>query len=148
MFTRRLYLHRPMSKSIDFICTRKTWKGMFCNPFWFRTPEEVEAVFGPGSYPVHQVGRFRYHWHRIATFWFYLRKGLALCRKGRYDCIVAYSHMTTGVCAGLKLFSGNKLIIEIATTPNLIYLTEQQHPNWKQRWMHGIQMRACICRCC
>ena len=81
---------------------------------------------------------------RLATFWFYLRKGLALCRERRYDCIVAYSHMTTGLCAGLlKLLTGGKLIIEIATSPNLVYLTERPHPTWKERLMH-LYSDACL----
>ena len=150
---RILYVHAttvppPANIEVDrFYLLSQGLEGDILQPIWFRTPAEVEAVFGPGSYPVHTVGRFRYHWHltsniqgireRVATFWFYLRKGLALCRQSHYDCIVAYSHMTTGVCAGLlKLLSGGKLIIEIATAPNLIYLTDQPHPNWKQRWMH------------
>jgi len=45
--------------------------------------------------------------------------------------------MTTGLCAGvLKLLTGGKLIIEIATSPNLVYLTERPHPTWKERLMH------------
>ncbi|MBZ5676726.1 MAG: glycosyltransferase family 4 protein [Acidobacteriia bacterium] len=69
---------------------------------------------------------------------------MELCRQRRFDCIVAYSHMTTGVCAGLlKLLSGGKLIIEIATAPNLIYLTDRPHPNWKERLMH-LYSDACL----
>src|ERR1700688_5065339 len=88
-------------------------------PVWFRKAEEVEAVFGPGSYPTYTAGRFRYHWffagryqgirQRLATFWFYLRKGTQLNRERPVDCIVAYSHMATGLCAGLlKLLWGGK----------------------------------------
>jgi glycosyltransferase involved in cell wall biosynthesis len=129
-------------------------EGDVLQPVWFRTPEEVEAVFGPGSYPVYTVGRFRYHWHlswryqgirqRVATFWFYLRKGLALNREHRYDCIVAYSHMTTGLCAGLlKLLARTKLIIEIVTAPQLVYLTDRPHPSWAERFMH-LYSDACL----
>jgi glycosyltransferase involved in cell wall biosynthesis len=129
-------------------------EGDVLQPVWFRTPAEVEAFWGSGSYPVYTAGRFRYHWflcgqyhgarQRLLTFWFYLRKGLALCRERRYDCIVAYSHMTTGLCAGLmKLLTGGKLIIEIATSPNLVYLTERPHPTWKERLMH-LYSDACL----
>ena len=147
---RILYVHAtfvppPTNLQTDrFYLLSQELEGDVLQPVWFRTPEEVEAVFGPGSYPVYTVGRFRYHWHlswryqgirqRVATFWFYLRKGLALNREHRYDCIVAYSHMTTGLCAGLlKLFARTKLIIEIVTAPQLVYLTDRPHPSWAER---------------
>ena len=157
---RILYVHAtfvppPTNLETDrFYLLSQELEGDVLQPVWFRTPEEVEAIFGPGSYPVYTVGRFRYHWflslryqgacQRLATFWFYLRKGLALYRERRYDCIVAYSHMTTGVCAGLlKLLTGGKLIIEIATSPNLVYLTDRPHPTWRERLMH-LYSDACL----
>ena len=150
---RILYVHAtfvppPTDLETDrFYLLSKDLEGDVLQPVWFRTPEEVEAVFGPGSYPVYTAGRFRYHWflayryqgvrQKLACFRFYLSKGLALYRERRYDCIVAYSHMTTGVLAGLlKLLTGAKLVIEIATSPNLVYLTERSHPTWKERLMH------------
>jgi glycosyltransferase involved in cell wall biosynthesis len=122
-------------------------EGDVLQPVWYRSPAQVEAVFGPGSYPVYNAGRFRYHWFlasryrglqgRIATFWFILRKGMELHRERRYDCIVAYSHMTTGVCAGLiKLLTHSKLILEIATMPELTYLTNRPRPTVRERLMH------------
>jgi len=156
---RILYVHStlvPPSTNLGtdrFYLLSETLDGDVLQPSWYRTPEEVEAVFGPGSYPVYTAGRFRYHWclsryqgirQRLATFSFYLSKGLALKRERRYDCIMAYSHMTTGLCAGvLKLLTRAKLIIEIVTTPNLIYLTERPHPTWKQRLMH-LYSDACL----
>jgi glycosyltransferase involved in cell wall biosynthesis len=157
---RILYVHAtfvppPTNLQTDrFYLLSEELEGDVLQPVWFRTPEEVEAVFGPGSYPVYTAGRFRYHWHlswryqgirqRVATFWFYLRKGLALNREHRYDCIVAYSHMTTGVCAGLlKLLTGAKLIIEIVTAPQLVYLTDRPHPSWTERFMH-LYSDACL----
>jgi glycosyltransferase involved in cell wall biosynthesis len=157
---RILYVHAtfvppPTNLQTDrFYLLSEELEGDVLQPVWFRTPEEVEAVFGPGSYPVYTVGRFRYHWHlswryqgvrqRVATFWFYLRKGLALNREHRYDCIVAYSHMTTGLCAGLlKLLTGAKLIIEIVTAPQLVYLTDRPHPSWTERFMH-LYSDACL----
>ena len=45
--------------------------------------------------------------------------------------------MTTGVVAGLvKLLTGAKLVIEIATCPELIYLTESPQPSLKNRLLH------------
>ena len=157
---RILYVHAtfvppPTNLQTDrFYLLSEELEGDVLQPVWFCTPEEVEAVFGPGSYPVYTVGRFQYHWHlswryqgirqRVATFWFYLRKGLALNREHRYDCIVAYSHMTTGLCAGLlKLFARTKLIIEIVTAPQLVYLTDRPHPSWAERFMH-LYSDACL----
>jgi glycosyltransferase involved in cell wall biosynthesis len=103
-------------------------------------------MFGPGSYPFYTVGRFRYHWflgspfrgirQRLATFRFYLGKGLELHRKNRFDCIVAYSHMTTGLMGGvLKLLLGTKLVLEIATSPEHAYITETPRPGLRDRAM-------------
>ncbi len=121
-------------------------EGDVLHPIWFQTPAEVEAVFGPGSYPTYTVGNFRYHWllssnrrgvrQRLATFWAYLRKGLELHRERRFECIVAYSHMTTGLVAGaLKLLTGARLVIEIATSPHLVYITERANPGLRERMM-------------
>ncbi len=156
---RILYVHStpvppPTNVETDrFYLLSKNLDGDVLQPVWFRTPEEVEAVFGPGSYPVYTAGRFRYHWfltrktgvrQKLATFWFYLHKGWELYRERHYDCIVAYSHMTTGLCAGLlKLLTGAKLIIEIVTAPSLVYLTERPHPSRKERWMH-LYSNACL----
>jgi len=138
----------PTNAQADrFFLLSEKLEGDVLQPVWSRRPEELEAVFGPGSYPVYSSGRFRYHWffasrykgirRRLATFWFILRKGMQLHRERRYDCIVAYSHMTTGLCAGLlKLLTRGKLILEIATTPQLAYLRERPSPTWRERLMH------------
>jgi glycosyltransferase involved in cell wall biosynthesis len=134
-------------KTDRFFLLSEQLEGDVLQPVWFRRPEEVEAVFGPGSYPVYTAGRFRYHWflawrhqgiwQRLAIFWFYLHKGMDLHREQRFDCILAYSHMTTGLCAGLlKLLRGGKLILEIVTAPELIYLTMRPNPSWLDRLMH------------
>jgi glycosyltransferase involved in cell wall biosynthesis len=157
---RILYVHAsfvppPTNLETDrFYLLSKDLEGDVLQPIWFRTPEEVEAVFGPGTYPVYTAGQFRYHFflsgryqgirQRLAIFRFYLTKGSQLCRERRYDCIVAYSHMTPGVCAGvLKLLARTKLVIEIATTPQLVYLTERPDPRWTERLMH-LYSDACL----
>jgi glycosyltransferase involved in cell wall biosynthesis len=119
-------------------------EGEVLHPIWFHTPAEVEAVFGPGSYPAYRAGKFRYHWilssnvrnmrERLKIFWSYLRIGLRLHRERPFDCIVAYSHMTTGLLAGvLKLLTGSRLVIEIATSPALLYITERRDPGLRER---------------
>jgi len=130
-----------------FFLLSKDLEGDILQPIWFRTPQEVEAMFGAGSYPTYTVGRFRYHWflawrysgirQRLAIFWFYLHKGLEIHRQRKFQCIVAYSHMTTGLIAGLlKLLTRTKLIIEIATSPEKIYLTDRPRPTFSDRLMH------------
>lgn len=157
---RILYVHStlmppPVDLRMDrFSLLSETLEGDVLQPVWFQTAGEVEAVFGPGSYPVHTVGRFRYHWflsppsqktgQRLSTFWFYLRKGLQIHRERRFECIVAYSHMTTGIIAGLlKLLTRTKLIIEIVTTPHLVYITEKPRPGIRERAMKAYS-DACL----
>jgi glycosyltransferase involved in cell wall biosynthesis len=147
---RILYVHStllppPTDLRMDrFDLLSNVLEGEVLQPIWFETPQEVEAMFGPGSYPVHTVGKFRYHWHlgspfrgirqRLDTFRFYIRKGLELHRERRVDCIVAYSHMTTGLLGGvLKFLTGARLVIEIATSPDLIYITERARPRLRER---------------
>lgn len=149
---RILYVHStllppPVNLRMDrFYFLSSVLEGDVLQPIWFQTPQQVEAVFGSGSYPVYTVGKFRYHWflssvsgglrQRLATFRFYIRKGLALHRENRFDCIVAYSHMTTGLLAGvLKLLTGAKLIIEIVTSPSLVYITHSPKPSLGERVM-------------
>lgn len=150
---RILYVHAtlvppPTNVRADrFYLLSEKLEGDVLQPVWFKTPEEIESVFGPGSYPVYQAGRFRYHWflamrfegvwRRLAIFWFYISKGMALHRQKAFDCIIAYSHMTTGLFAAvLKLLSGSKLIMEIVTEPESIYLTMRPRPSFSERFMH------------
>jgi glycosyltransferase involved in cell wall biosynthesis len=155
---RILYVHStveppPTNPRVDrFRLLSSELEGDVLQPIWFRTPAEVEAMFGPGSYPVYTAGRFRYHWflspnrgvrERLETFRFYLRKGRELHRERPFDCIVVYSHMTTALCAGLlKLFTGAKLIVEIVTSPNLAYIGERARPGL---WKRAMKFYSDIC---
>src|SRR5579863_1204638 len=149
---RILYVHASMvpppldSRTDRFLLLSKNLEGDVLQPIWFQSPEEVEAIFGPGSYPVYTSGRFRYHWFlafrrrgwrgRFGQFWFYVRRGVQLHRERGFDCIVAYSHMTTGLMAAVvKLFTGDKLVIEVATSPDLVYITDHPRPTLKDRAM-------------
>jgi glycosyltransferase involved in cell wall biosynthesis len=115
-------------------------------PIWFGSSEEVEQFYGPGSYPVYTVGRCRYHWllarrrdglrRKLSALWFYLSRGLRIYRERRFDCVVTYSHMMTGVCgAVLKLLTGAKLIVEIVTAADRSYLVNQPRPTLGDRFM-------------
>jgi len=150
---RILYIHAtmvppPRDKNADrFNMMPESIEGDCLQAIWFRSAAEVEAELGPGSFPVYVSGRFRYHWFlthrpdgrsrsRLAQFWFCIRKGVALHRERPFDCIVAYSHMTTGLTAALvKLLSGAKLIIELVTNPETAYLTQRPRPTLHDRWM-------------
>ena len=150
---RVLYIHStqvppsPDQRADRFYLLSETLEGDVLQPIWFRSPEEVEAALGPGSFPVYTSGRFRYHWFlafdpdgrarsRLAQFWFYIRKGVTLHRERAFDCVIAYSHMTTGLMAAcVKLFTGARLIIELVTAPQLIYITERPKPSPRDRVM-------------
>ena len=155
LYVQATFVPPPANLEADrFFLLSQKLDGDILQPVWFRTSDEVEALFGPGSYPVYTAGRFRYHWflsgryhgirQRVATFWFYIRTGLAIYRERRFTCIVAYSHMTTGLCAGfLKLVTRARLIIEIVTAPQKVYLTERPQPTWSERLMH-LYSDACL----
>ena len=150
---RILYIHStPVPPSRDprtdrFFLFSETMEGDVLQPVWFRTAEEVEAELGPGSFPVYERGRFRYHWFlamlpdgrnrsRLRQFWFFIRKSLELHRQHAFDCVVAYSHMTTGlVAAVVKALTGAKLILELATDPRRVYVTEHARPTMRDRIM-------------
>lgn len=121
-----------------------TLEGDVVQAVWWLKPSEVEEHFGPGSYPVLQRGNFRYHFllagidssitGRLKIFRFFLSKALELSRQNPFDCIVAYSHLTTGlVGVALKWLTWSRLIIEIVTSPHLVYVTERANPTWKDR---------------
>lgn len=149
---RILYLQAswvPPSEKLQadrFVLLSEQLEGDVLQPLWFERPEQVEAEFGPGTYPEYARARFQYHWflafrhsglrRRISWFWFYLRNGLALHRKQRFDCIIAYSHLLPALAGViLKLLTGAKLIVEIMTAPELA------HMHWRPRPTLGDRVR-------
>lgn len=118
--------------------------GDILQPIWGSRPEQVEAEYGPGSYPVYCSGEFRYHWwlgfrfqgfrRRLGLLWFFLRKGLSLFRERRYECIITYSHLAPAlVGVVLKLCTGARLIVEVVTSPSLAFLHNRPRPTLKDR---------------
>ena len=75
-----------------FMLLSETLEGDVLQPVWFRSPEDVEAAFGSGSYPVYVRGKFRYHWflaqryrglrQRLETFRFYIWTALKYIGSG------------------------------------------------------------------
>ena len=134
----------PKTQTDRFVLLSERLQGDVLHPVWFDRPEQIEAEFGPGAYPEYTRGKFHYHWflafrytgwrRRLETFWFYFRKGWELHRRNHYDCIVVYSHMTpTLVGLVLKLLTRAKLIVEIVTSPHLVYITEHTVPTFRDR---------------
>ena len=149
---RILYIHHSAAPpSPDPRRNRFLGTGLECDvlqPIWFQTREEVERIYGAGSYPVYTIGSVRYHWflairkggrrRKFPALWFYLSRGLLLYRERRFDCIVTYSHMTTGVCgAVLKLLTGAKLIVEVVTSPDRSFLVRRPRPSLGARIMQA-----------
>jgi glycosyltransferase involved in cell wall biosynthesis len=119
-------------------------EGDIVQALWFRTPAEVEEHFGPGSYPILTRGSFRYHFlllgldltaqDKLKTFWFFIQTTLSLHRHRPFDCLIAYSHLTTALIGVfLKCITFSPLCIEIATSPHLVYITERPKPTWQER---------------
>lgn len=119
-------------------------EGEVLQPVWFGEPREVDSALGPNSYPAYSSGRFRYHFllamsypgrkSKYATLWFYIRKGLELHREKPFDCIVVYSHQTTGLIGiVLKMLTRAKLVVEVVTAPELVCITERPHPTFGDR---------------
>jgi glycosyltransferase involved in cell wall biosynthesis len=148
LYIQASFVPPPLDLRADRFCLLSEMiEGDVLQPAWFRTPGEIEAVYGPGSWPVYTVGRFRYHWFlafhgqrprsRLTKFWFYLQRGLRIYRERPFECIVAYSHMTTALIAVLlKIVSGAKLIVEIVTSPEQVYLTERPRPGLRDMLKH------------
>jgi glycosyltransferase involved in cell wall biosynthesis len=139
----------PADPAADrFYLLSEVLEGDVLQPVWYSTPQQIEERFGPGSYPAYTVGRFRYHWfligdippgprQRLAVFRFYVRKARELFRERRFDCVVVYSHMTTGLIGLLlKVLSRTPMVVEIVTDPSRIYLTHEPNPGWKGRLKH------------
>ncbi|HWF11545.1 MAG TPA: glycosyltransferase family 4 protein [Bryobacteraceae bacterium] len=148
---RILYIHSTLEppstdpRTNRFLLLSEKLEGDVLQPIWFETPQQVEEVFGPGSYPVYTLGKFRYHWclvgargflKRLAMFRFYIQKGREIYKERRFDCIVAYSHMTSGVLAAtLKLLTGARCVVEIVTVPELAYIRQSPRPALWERVM-------------
>jgi glycosyltransferase involved in cell wall biosynthesis len=115
-------------------------------PVWFRRPEEAAQRTG-GRFPEFPVGAFTYHLflnyrfptalRGLARFVFFVRRGLALHKRRKFDTIVTYGTNMPGLAgAVLKLLTGRKLIVEVPGPPDKAYLVEP-----KVRWMHRLKKR-------
>lgn len=149
---RILYIHGtrvppPTDPSQDrFYLLSRHLQGDILQPIWFVEGSQVEERFGPGSFPQHSVGNFTYHWllnpPKGASGWlrrirFTLSTALKLHNQHPFDCVVVYSHFLPALCGiAVKWFTGAKLIVEIATSPSLLHLTNRPVPTFKDKLMH------------
>ena len=129
-------------------------------PIWVADAGEVEKLYGPGSYPVHTVGKTQYHWfvglpgqgglkRKFKALWFYVSQGFRLYKERRYDCIVTYSHMMTGVCGAiLKMLTGVGLIVEVITVPDRSSWCCGPSLEFPSVSCSGFRIFACTLVCC
>lgn len=138
-------------------------EGEVLQPIWAREPQQVEGVFGPGSWPFYRRGNFQYRWllawrwtgttRFLRTLWFYVAEGVRAHREKPIDCVITYSHMTTALCGiVLKVLTGAKLVVEVVTSPERAYLYNRPHPTFADRLRRNysdvclhISLWACDC---
>jgi glycosyltransferase involved in cell wall biosynthesis len=145
-----LYIHHNATPPSPDPCKNRflltALEGDVLQPIWLRSAEEIERMYGPGSYPVYTAGQFRFHWflvfrpdgsrRKLAAFWFYLSRGFRIYRERRFDCVVTYAHMMTGICGAiLKLLTGARLIVEIVSVPENCHLVQRPRATWRDRFM-------------
>ncbi|HUX66445.1 MAG TPA: glycosyltransferase family 4 protein [Terriglobales bacterium] len=96
-------------------------------PVWWATAASAPA-FLRAEFPLHRVGRFRYHLHlayrwpkplrSLARFLFYVNRGWRLHREEPFDVIVTYGTNATGLAAVLlQRLTGAKLVVEVPGVP-------------------------------
>jgi glycosyltransferase involved in cell wall biosynthesis len=102
-------------------------EGEILLPVWWDSPEKAPPYL-KSTFPVYRVGNFQYHMflafrprkflRRMATFFFYIRRGWQLHRERKFDVIVAYGTNRPGVAAViLKWLTGAKMIVEVPGVP-------------------------------
>jgi glycosyltransferase involved in cell wall biosynthesis len=124
----------PVDSGIDrFVLLSGRLEGEVLQPIWCREAEQVEKVFGPGSWPRYRRGKFQYRWllswrwtglsRFLHTNWFYISEGLRAHREKPIDCVMTYSHMTTALCGiVIKVLTGARLVVEVSSSPDRLYL--------------------------
>jgi len=108
-------------------------------PVWWDSPKKV-SLFLRDTFPIHRVGNFCYHFflsdrvpkplRRFATLLFYVRTGLELHRKKKFDAIMTYGTNLPGLAGViLKWITGAKLIVEIPGVPEDAFQYEVARPS-------------------
>src|SRR5581483_718354 len=135
----------PVDSSVDrFSLLSEKLEGEVLQPVWYKDVEQVETTFGPGSWPCYTRGRFRYHWicswrwlgwrRFFHTQRFFISQALRIHRERPFDCVMTYSHLAPALCGMIiKWLTGARLVVEVATSPNLAYLNDRPRPNLGDR---------------
>ena len=108
-------------------------------PVWWDSANNVSPYLRE-TFPFYRVGKFRYHLflserfskplRRLATLLFYLRRGLQLHRKKKFDVIMTYGTNLPGLAGVLlKWMTGAKLIVEIPSAPEQAFRHERPEPS-------------------
>jgi glycosyltransferase involved in cell wall biosynthesis len=104
-------------------------------PVWWDASESVSPYLR-ATFPAYRVGNFAYHlflmyrspklFQRLATLVFYLKVGLQLHKKRKFDVIMTYGTNRTGLAGViLKWLTGAKLILEVPGVPQDAYRYEE-----------------------
>lgn len=130
-----------------FYLLSRDLQGDILQPIWFVEGAQVEERFGHGSFPRYTVGNFTYHWllnpMKGASGWlrrirFTLSTAKRIYKERPFDCVVAYSHFLPALCGiAIKWLTGAKLVVEIATSPDLLHLTNRPVPSFKDKAKHA-----------
>lgn len=154
----------PLDCTVDrFALLSQRLEGDVLQPIWAERPEQVENLFGPGSWPVYTRSHFRYRWllawrwtglsRLLHTLRFYVTEARHANGEKPVDCVMTYSHMAPALCGiVIKLLTGAKLVVEIVTAPERSYLNNRPHPTLMDRLGHlysdvclHISMWSCDC---
>ena len=72
------------------------------------------------------------------------RKHRRVHREQPFDCVMVYSHMTTALCGILiKWLTGAKLVVEVSSSPDLLYVNDRPHPRLVDR-LRRIYSDVCL----
>ncbi len=115
-------------------------------PVWWHATSQVSSHLKP-NFPVYRVGQFSYHmflalrfpsvFGKIATFFWYLTRGLQLHHKSKIDVIVAYGTNTPAVAGMiLKWLTGAKFVVEIPGVPEDAFRYDAPNPGNRAKVKH------------
>ena len=106
-------------------------EGEILLPVWWSSMRDVSPAFRQ-SFPIHPVGKFRYHMflgyqpprllRPLAKLFFFVRRGLQLHSQNKFDAIMVYGTNLPGIAGViLKILTGSKLITEVPGVPENAY---------------------------
>lgn len=110
-------------------------------PIWCGRADKL-GPYWQASFPEFRRGAFCYHmhlgykWPKLcrpwAKFLFYVRTGLCLHRRKRFDAVITYGTNSAGVAAVLlKWLTGARLVVELPGVPENIYRYDRPRPGFR-----------------